>query len=238
MTGHRTWMRRVAAVGVVLTACSVTGAASASASSSQAAQDDLLGLNRLVGGVTAALTGPQEEASAAGQTQSAAPAARTDEGLSGTVEELPLLGPVLAPVVEELPLLGSSDAPAAPAIPAPVARANPAPTKPAPLENAGKADSAQRPISRPEMSPVGSTWTAPRNVGTSREPSPASGGGVSGAAADVVRSVSALLPESATGKAGVGAAAVALIVLGGVAVAGAAGAAGAAGRRQLVGGAW
>lgn len=242
MTGHKTWMRRVATVGVLLVVASAAGAASASAASdSQAPKNDLLGLNALVSGVTDTLTKTPEgepallggvTAAPTGSQQGAAtrPAAvHTDESLSGTVKKLPLLGGLLGGVVDGLGL-GSADEPA-PAAPA-------TPVKPAaPVKNSGKAESSNKPSMGPQMSPVGSTWTAPRNAGTV-EPAGGPGRGVAGTAVDVVRSLSSVLPETAAGKAGVGAAAVALIVLGGVAVAGAAGAAGAAGRRQLVGGAW
>ncbi len=239
MTGHRARIRRIATVGAVLAVCTGAGAASASASSSQAQQNDLLGLGALLGGVTETLIGPPA-ASAEKPAKATKPAVevRTEStSLAGTISKLPLLGSILAPVVAELPLLGDTDKPA-PAVVAPAKPSKPAPA--APVKNAGKAESVQKPvISKPEMSPVGSTWTAPRNAGTVNEPTGGSGGGgVTGAAADVVRSVSALLPETAAGKAGMGAAALALIVLGGVAVAGAAGAAGAAGRRSLIGGAW
>ena len=236
MTGRRTWMRRVATVGVVLTACGLAGAGSASASSGTAApQGDLLGLNALVGGVTTALTGPQQETGGA----AARPAgeANTEDGLAGTVSKLPLLGPILGPivgpVVAGLPLLGNADKPAAAESPAQPEK----PGAPAPAKDNGTVDRGKTPVAKPEMSPVGSTWTAPRNAGTVHESSEGSGG-VAGAAAEAIRSVSSLLPETAAGKVGMGAAAVGLIVLGGIAVAGAAGAAGAAGRRGLVGGAW
>lgn len=242
MTGRRIWMRRVATVGVALTVCGIAGVGSASASSTTtAAQDDLLGLNALVGGVTAALTGPQENSGGGGSA--ARPAGGSDPtsltasegtGLAGTVEKLPLLGPILAPAVADLGLGEiEKSAPAAPSV------AKPEKFAPAPVKDNGKAERATTPVTKGQRSPAGSTWTAPRNAGTVENPSGGSGiGAVGGAAADVVRSVSAVLPETAAGKAGMGAAAVALIVLGGVAVAGAAGAAGAAGRRGLVGGAW
>lgn len=230
MTGQKTWMRRVAAVGVLLVVASAVGAASASAASdSQAPKNDLLGLNALVSGVTDTLTKTPE-----GKPQLLGGVA--DGGLEGTVKKLPLLGGLLGGVVDGLGL-GSADEPAPAAKPA-------APAKPAvvPVKGSGKAESSNRPSMGPQMSPVGSTWTAPRNAGTVEPAGPKGmdgvGRGVAGTAVDIVRSLSSALPDTAAGKAGVGAAAVALIVLGGVAVAGAAGAAGAAGRRQLVGGAW
>lgn len=238
MTGHRTWMRRIVTVGAVLTVCSVAGAGSASASSPSTQQNDLLGLNALVGGVTAVLTGPQSGAAArpAGESTTTTKVTTDGTGLAGTVEKLPLVGPLLGSVVADLGL-GDTEKPA-PAVVAPEKPAKPAaPAAPAPVKNDGKVDREKSPIAKPQMSPVGSTWTAPR-VGTVDEPAGGPLGGVAESAAEVVRSVSALLPETTAGKAGVGAAAVGLIVLGGIAVAGAAGAAGAAGRRGLVGGAW
>jgi hypothetical protein len=243
MTGRRTWVRRVATVGVVLTVAGVAGAGSASASSSTAAtQGDLLGLNALVGGVTAALTGSQATSGGddsatrpAGKSISTTAAVTEGTGLAGTVEKLPLVGPLLGSVVADLGL-GETEKPAPVVAPQPAKPAKPA-VAPAPAKDKGTTDRAVTPVRKPQMSPTGSTWTAPR-VGTVDEPASSPLGGVAESAADVVRSVSALLPETTAGKAGVGAAAVALIVLGGVAVAGAAGAAGAAGRRGLVGGAW
>ncbi|MGQ0464403.1 MAG: hypothetical protein ACT4QG_03680 [Sporichthyaceae bacterium] len=237
-------MRRVATVGVLLVVASAAGAATAAASETQAPKNDLLGLNALVSGVTDTLTktpeGEQQllggvtAALAGSQQGAAARSASADGGLDGTVEKLPLLGGLLGGLVDGLGL-GSDEEPAAVAKPV-------APAKPAPAKAGVLAESVKKPVAGPEMSPDGSTWTMPRNAGTVE---PAGGpdrgfldGGGAGTAVDVVRSLSSVLPETAAGKAGVGAAAVALIVLGGVAVAGAAGAAGAAGRRQLVGGAW
>jgi hypothetical protein len=152
-----------------------------------------------------------------------------DESLSlaKVVRGLPLLGPALGGVVDSLPLLGSG-APAAGS----TGSGSP-PADPAPATSNGHHKGTK------VATRTGSTWTAPKPPGLLDT---SAGGGSHhhgvGDATATVRNVASLLPQSTAGKAGLGAAALALIVLGGVAVTGAAGAAGAAGRREYIGGAW
>jgi hypothetical protein len=229
---------RAAVVVTTIALCGVAGAGSASAATEPAAAPqsaDLLNLAPLVSGLTDGLAGVTGGLTdTLGLTKTTAPvgADAVDEssGLVKVVRDLPLLGPALGGVVDSLPLLGSG-APAAGST-----GSGSSPAKPAPATSNGHHRTTST------VSRTGSTWTAPTQPGLLD-----SGGGVSGGsshhhgvgdAGAAVRNVASLLPESAAGKAGLGAAALALIVLGGVAVTGAAGAAGAAGRREFIGGAW
>jgi hypothetical protein len=213
---------RAAIVVASVALCGVAGAGSASAATvpTSEPQADVLNLGRLLDGLTDTLELG---------TTAPAPADAGDESpsLAKIVSGLPLLGPTLGGVVDSLPLLGSG-APAAGS----TGSGSP-PGKPG-ATSSGHHDST-RTVAR-----TGSTWTAPKPPGLMNVPSSdgSSHHSEMGGAAAAVRNVASLLPQSTAGKAGLGAAAMALIVLGGVAVTGAAGAAGAAGRREFIGGAW
>jgi hypothetical protein len=213
---------RAAVVIASVAVFGVAGAGSASAATVPAAepQAGVLGLGQLLDGLTDTL---------GLGTTAPAPADAGDESpsLAQIVSGLPVLGPTLGGVVDSLPLLGSG-APAAGST-----GSGSSPGKPG-------ATSSGHHKSTGTVARNGSTWTAPKPPGLLNTPSTddsshSSGGGGASAA---VRNVASLLPQSTAGKAGLGAAALALIVLGGVAVTGAAGAAGAAGRREFIGGAW
>jgi hypothetical protein len=216
--------------------CGVAGAGSASAATTEPAaapqSADLLNLGPLLAGVTDGLTevtGGLTDTLGLKKTTASVGADAGDESpsLGKVIRDLPLLGPALGGVVDSLPLLGAG-APAAGST-----SSGSSPAEPAPTTSNGH-------HSTTTVSRTGSTWTAPMLPGLT-------GSGVSGGsshhhglgdAAATVRNMASLLPESAAAKAGLGAAALAFIVLGGVAVTGAAGAAGAAGRRDFIGGAW
>jgi len=231
--------RRAAVVVTTIALCGVAGVGTASAATEPAAapqSGDLLNLAPLVSGLTESLadvTGGLTDTLGLQKTTAPVGADAVDEssGLVKVVRDLPLLGPALGGVVDSLPLLGSG-APAAGST-----GSGSSPAVPAPATSNGH-HKGTKTVSR-----TGSTWTAPTPPGLMNT---ASGSGSTshhhgvgvGDAAAAVRNVASLLPESAAGKAGLGAAALALIVLGGVAVTGAAGAAGAAGRREYIGGAW
>jgi hypothetical protein len=196
---------------------------------------ELLNLGPLLSGLTDGLTdvtGGLTDTLGLQKTTAPVAADAGDEssGLAKVIRDLPLLGPALGGVVDSLPLLGSG-APAAGS----TGSGSP-PAKPAPATSNGHHTSTDT----TKASRTGSTWTAPMPPGlmdTSVSGGSSHHSAVGDASATVQR-VASLLPESAAGKAGLGAAALALIVLGGVAVTGAAGAAGAAGRREFIGGAW
>jgi hypothetical protein len=217
---------RAAIVVASVALCGVAGAGSASAATMPAAepQTDVLGLGQLLGGLTDGLT---DTLGLGATAPVGADAGDESPSLAKIISGLPLLGPTLGGVVDSLPLLGSG-APAA----GPTGSGSP-PAKPGPATSSGHHSSTST------VTRNGSTWTAPKPPGLMDTSS--SGGsshhGMDGAAA-TVRNVASLLPQTTAGKAGLGAAALALIVLGGVAVTGAAGAAGAAGRREFIGGAW
>ncbi|HEX3610258.1 MAG TPA: hypothetical protein VHU88_01085, partial [Sporichthyaceae bacterium] len=141
--------------------------------------------------------------------------------LGSVLESLPVLGPVVTPLVEDLPILGGKATPAvSPSTPTSTA---PTPTAPATVH-----------MTTPQVAVPGSTWT--------KRSTPSDPGTISPSHNNDPGDQPSLNPFTyvphISAKAEVGAAAVALIILGGVAVAGAAGAAGAAGRRQFVGGPW
>jgi hypothetical protein len=216
--------------------CGIAGAGSASAATEPAAvpqSTDLLNLGPLLSGLTDGLTDVTGGLTGTlGLKKTTAPvgadAGDESSGLVKVVRGLPLLGPALGGVVDSLPLLGSG---------APTAGSTgsgSSPAKPATTTSNGH-HTGTTTVSR-----TGSTWTAPMPPGlmdTSGSSDSSHHSGLENAAARV-QNMASLLPQSAAGKAGLGAAALALIVLGGVAVTGAAGAAGAAGRREFIGGAW
>jgi hypothetical protein len=215
--------------------CGIAGAGSASAATEPAAvpqSSDLLNLGPLLSGLTDGLTDVTSGLTdTLGLKKTTAPvgADAVDEssGLVKVVRDLPLLGPALGGVVDSLPLLGSG-APAAGST-----GSGSSPAKPATATSNGHHHGTKT------VSRTGSTWTAPMPPALQDSGSGGSSHHSSiGGAAATVRNVASMLPEGAAAKAGLGAAALALIVLGGVAVTGAAGAAGAAGRREFIGGAW
>jgi hypothetical protein len=200
--------RRVLIVCTTATVCGAWVAGPAAAASTDST--DLLGL----GGLVSSLTQPQPAAAAPHS------ASTSNSSLVDTLESLPILGPVLKPVVNSVPLLGSgtNSTPSTPAAPVPAGNiANRIPTT--------------------QLPATGSTWTMshvadPAPAAQVQKPPADAGDGSSGGLFHLPS-----LPVVA-GKTELGVAALALIILGGVAVAGAAGAAGAAGRRQFVGGPW
>jgi hypothetical protein len=207
--------RRMLIVCTATTACGALGAGPAAAASTNST--DLLGLGKLLG----SLTQPSPVA-----TNSTTPPPNLGSTLSGLPVLGPVITPVITPVVKALPLLGS-----------------PAPAKPATVPTTPKTtpDTSERTATVQPAAPSGSTWTAPRTMTV--DPAPVAqhsdhSDPVANAGQAIKSALSHVLPATAAGKAELGAAAVALIILGGVAVAGAAGAAGAAGRRQFIGGPW
>jgi hypothetical protein len=241
--------RRVLIVCAATAACGMTiGVGPASAASTAPTNNGgLLGLGTLVDGLTTGVSNTLSDAlapatatthasPATAQQSTSTPAQSSDSSskssgadtvtasaaplsLGSVLESLPVLGPVVTPLVEDLPILGGKATPAVSPSP---------PTSTAPV-------SAIVHMSTPQAAAPGSTWTrSTPSVPAAIPPSKYNDnrGGLPGAL-----NPSHYLP-SLSGKAEVGAAAVALIILGGVAVAGAAGAAGAAGRRQFVGGPW
>src|SRR5438309_1728499 len=102
--------RRVLIVCATATVCGAWIAGPAAAASTDS--PDLLGL----GGLVTSLAQPQESAAAPHSASTA------NSSLVGTLESLPVLGPVLKPVVDSLPLLGSGthSTPSTPTVPAPV----------------------------------------------------------------------------------------------------------------------
>jgi hypothetical protein len=212
--------RRLLIVSTAVTVCGVLGAGSAAAATTSDSED-LLGLGGLLNSLTLPVT----------QTLQPALAPNSDNSsptLGSTLESLPVLGPVVTPLVKALPLLTAQ-----------------APTKssstPARVPTTSGTSTMQRAMSTKPASQTGSTWTAPRIVTPDPAPpvtnsDPGGGGGIS--LPSLPGGLKSFLPNTAAGKAELGAAAIALIILGGVAVAGAAGAAGATGRRQFVGGPW
>jgi hypothetical protein len=150
--------------------------------------------------------------------------ARTVDNLTKTTKALPLLGGAVGGVTDDLGLSEPAQTVSHPTVPQTVTPAKPAKT-------GGKHRRVEQAAS------VGSTWTMPMEqapvaqpvVPTTEKPSRGPLGGL----ADDIR---AIFPSNAAEAAGAGAATVALIVLGGIAITGAAGAASAAGRRSLING--
>ncbi|MBA3743874.1 hypothetical protein [Sporichthya sp.] len=148
---------------------------------------------------------------------------KTVDNLTKTTKELPLLGGVVGGLTDTLGLSEPTHVSEAPTVPAPAQ----------PAKGGGKVDRVD------SIAPVGSTWTMPMEqapaaqpvVESTEKPSP---GGLGGLISDV----KSIFPSNAAEAAavGAGAATVALIVLGGIAITGAAGAASAAGRRGLING--
>jgi hypothetical protein len=203
--------RRLLIVCAATAVCGALGAGPAAAATTE--PTDLLGLGQLLNSL---------KQQPAATTNSTTQSPTLGSALGTTLTDLPVLGPVVTPVVKALPILNS---------PTPAKHTAPAAaTTPTP-------DTAKRTTVQP-AAPTGSTWTAPRTATTDPAPviPPSHGSGID--PAQIVPKLMSLLPTAAASKAEVGAAAVALIILGGVAVAGAAGAAGAAGRRQFIGGPW
>jgi hypothetical protein len=241
--------RRVLIVCAATAACGMTigvGPASA-ASTAPTTNGGLLGLGTLVNGLTTGVSNTLSDAlapaaatthssPATAQQSTSTPAQSSDSSskssgadtvtasaaplsLGSVLESLPVLGPVVTPLVEDLPILGGKATPA-------VSPSTPTSTAPV--------SATVHSVTTPQADPRGSTWTYSTPAKTTPVvPAPGS---------DDPNPVSPILHgfinNLTSGKAEVGAAAVALIILGGVAVAGAAGAAGAAGRRQFVGGPW
>ncbi|HEX3827885.1 MAG TPA: hypothetical protein VHV82_11500 [Sporichthyaceae bacterium] len=212
--------RRLLIVSTAVTVCGVLGAGSAAAATTSDSED-LLGLGGLLNSLTLPVT----------QTLQPALAPNSDNSsptLGSTLESLPVLGPVVTPLVKALPLL-TAQAPT---------KSSSTPAKP--LTTGGGTTTHRTTTAQP--TDMGSTWTAPRIVTPDPAPvitpSQISSDPGDSPAQQVQNMVKNLLPTTAAGKAELGAAAIALIILGGVAVAGAAGAAGATGRRQFVGGPW
>jgi hypothetical protein len=236
--------RRVLIVCAATAACGMTiGVGPASAASAAPTNNGgLLGLGTLVNGLTTGVSNTLSTAlapAAATAQQSTTPASTAATSsdssskssgsstvtasaaplsLGSVLESLPVLGPVLTPLVEDVPILGGK---ATPAI-SPSTPSGSTPAAPATVH-----------MTTPQADPKGSTWT--RSTPAKTTPVvPSSGSGDE----NPVSPLQGLINTVTSGKAEVGAAAVALIILGGVAVAGAAGAAGATGRRQFVGGPW
>jgi len=210
--------RRLLIVSTAVTVCGVMGAGSAAAATTSDS-DDLLGLGGLLNSLALPVT----------QTLQPALAPHSDNSsptLGSTLESLPVLGPVVTPVVKALPLLTAT---------------TPKSSSTAPATPSGGTTTHRTTTTKP-AGQIGSTWTAPRTMTPDPapvvNPTPLSSGPGESAVQKVQNVVNSLLPTTTAGKAELGAAAVALIILGGVAVAGAAGAAGATGRRQFVGGPW
>jgi hypothetical protein len=216
--------RRLLIVCTAVGVCGVLGAGPAAAATTSDS-DDLLGLGGLLNSLTAPVTQTLAPALVANSATAPTPT------LGSTLEDLPVLGPVVTPVVKALPLLSATTP----------TRSSSTPVKP-PTTSGGT--TTHRVTTTTPASPItGSTWTAPRTA--TADPAPlqnTDNGGGNGGGSSILPSLpgglTSLLPTTPAGKAELGAAAVALIVLGGVAVAGAAGAAGATGRRQFVGGPW
>jgi hypothetical protein len=242
--------RRVLIVCAATAACGMTigvGPASA-ASTAPTTNGGLLGLGTLVSGLTTGVSNTLSDAlaptvatthssPATAQQSASTPAQPSDSSskssgadtvtasaaplsLGSVLESLPVLGPVVTPLVEDLPILGGKATPA-------ISPSTPTSTAPV--------SATVHSVTTPQADPKGSTWTYSTPAKTTPVvPSPG-GGGDPNPGSPILHG---LINSLASGKAEVGAAAVALIILGGVAVAGAAGAAGAAGRRQFVGGPW
>ncbi|MGQ0625354.1 MAG: hypothetical protein ACT4PP_11995 [Sporichthyaceae bacterium] len=154
----------------------------------------------------------------------------TTAALKDTTAELPLLGPALSGTVDEL---GES---------VPVLDPAPVTTEAKPPATKG-AVRPERPVQGAEtVRGPGVTWTMPMMtdpaaVAPVAGENDAPGGDNSGSFVPILDKVLSVLPSTAVGAAqlGVGAATVALIVLGGIAITGAAGAASVVGRRDLAG---
>ena len=246
--------RRVLIVCAATAACGAIGAVPASAASTDS--EGLLGLNHLVNGLTNTLapalgaqpttgatvqshvvpasgggSGTAQASTGASSSDTTITASAAPKSLGSVLEGLPILGPVVTPLVEDVPILGgkSSSAPTS---------SDPTSSNPT---STGSSPGIMH-LTTPQDSAKGSTWTY-SNTATGAAPvvkapgnTSDNGNGYPGLPS--LPDPSKIFPALVAAKAEVGAAAVALIILGGVAVAGAAGAAGAAGRRQFVGGPW
>jgi hypothetical protein len=244
--------RRVLIVCAATAACGMTigvGPASA-ASTAPTTNGGLLGLGTLVSGLTTGVSNTLSDAlaptvatthssPATAQQSASTPAQPSDSSskssgadtvtasaaplsLGSVLESLPVLGPVVTPLVEDLPILGGKATPA-------ISPSTPTSTSTAPVS------AIVHSATTPQAGALGSTWTRSTPADTAPVVQPHTSGSND---SPITRLPGDILSGLKSGKAEVGAAAVALIILGGVAVAGAAGAAGAAGRRQFVGGPW
>lgn len=236
MSINRKSSRRVLIVCAAVVMCGALGAGPAAAASTpsspstpEAKSDpagDLLGLGALLGATNLV----------ASDQPAVQPVTGSLAGVTNALRGLPVLGPVVGGVADDtLPLLGvgTSGKPVT-AAPAPVSGAGAAAAGVVPKAAVGPLASVAS-VARP-----GSTWTAPHTAGSgdSAPVKSAPHETVISAARHIAANVASMVPSTASGRAEMGAAAVALIVLGGVAIAGAAGAAGFVSRRQIVGGPW